>query len=274
MAWKPGQARIARALEDPHTGVPRHLAVPLWAWVQDSFFDQHAYGSGRSRLMELGVHLRIALPRSDERAVDMLATKCNNDPDFMLTLAEALLERYGFDGGRAQGLQNLLHAANSAYEVKDSADGLEERVSPGVKETVASAVTAAGGSAGDHLTKAWNAAYGRRADPGVAYGEAIKAAEAALASCVSPQNARQTLGTMIRDVSAKPSKWSFVIADGNASGVDTVVAMMRVLWDGQTSRHGGVTATRSETPEEARTAVHLAATLVQFGASGALRAAR
>lgn len=272
MAWRPGQARIARALEDPYTGVPSHLKVPLWAWVQDGFFDHHSYTGDPSRLMELGVHLRIALPQSTDRAIETLATKCNNESDFMLTLAEALLERYKYDGGRAQGLQNLLRAANSAYVVKDSADGLEERVAPGVKETVTAAVASAQGSAGDHLTKAWNAAYGRRSDPGVAYGEAVKAVEAALAAHVSPQNAKQTLGTMIRDVAAKPSKWKFVIADGNASGVEMLVSMMRVLWDGQTSRHGGTGTTRAETPEEARAAVHLAATIVQLGVSGAFAA--
>ena len=37
-----------------------------------------------------------------------------------------------------------------------------------------------------------------------AYSEAVKAAEAALAQRVTPQNGKQTLGTMIRDVAQKP----------------------------------------------------------------------
>jgi hypothetical protein len=45
--------------------------------------------------------------------------------------------------------------------------------------------------------------------------------------------------------------------------------MMWMLWQGQTSRHGGLGPTRAETPDEARAAVHLAASLVQFGVSGA-----
>ena len=87
------------------------------------------------------------------------------------------------------------------------------------------------------------------------------------------QNDKQTLGTMIRDVAAKPSKWDFVIIDGAVGGVDTVLAMMRMLWDGQTSRHGGVNPTRDETDDEAKAAVHFAATLVQFGVSGAFSVA-
>ncbi|WP_226652833.1 hypothetical protein [Streptomyces hydrogenans] len=46
--------------------------------------------------------------------------------------------------------------------------------------------------------------------------------------------------------------------------------MMRALWEGQTSRHGGQTPTPPETLEAARAGVHLAATLVQWFVSGAV----
>jgi hypothetical protein len=46
--------------------------------------------------------------------------------------------------------------------------------------------------------------------------------------------------------------------------------MMKLLWQGQTSRHGAQTATRAETLEEVRMAVHLAVTLVQWFATGAV----
>jgi hypothetical protein len=39
---------------------------------------------------------------------------------------------------------------------------------------------------------------------------------------------------------------------------------MRSLWQGQTSRHGGQTATVPETLEAARAGAHLAALLVQW----------
>ena len=210
--------------------------------------------------------LRMHLPRV--APLDTFLKRCNEDEDFMLDLVEAMLERYCRDDGRALTLAELLTSANSAYAVKASWDGLEERVVPGVKELVREAVDEAGGSAGAHLTNAWNEAYGRSADPVKAYSEAIKAVEAAFAGRVSPQNGKQTLGTMIRDISAKPSKWRFELAS-STDGVETVVKMMRLLWVGQTSRHGGLSTTRDETLDEARAAVHLAATLVQYGVSGA-----
>jgi hypothetical protein len=272
VAWKPGQRKVARALEDPYDGVPPHLRQPLFAWVENGLLDN--FGSlSESRLDEVAVHLRLDLGSTPERQLHSIVARINANPTFLLDMAEALLELYGFDRGRAQGLSNLLNAVNSAYEVGDSCDGLEERIAPGVKQTVTTAVAAASGSAGDHLANAWNEAYGRKPDPVKAYSESVKAVEAALAHRVSPQNGKQTLGTMIRDVAAKPSKWTFVIGDDSANGLETLLGMMRLLWNGQTSRHGGTGLTRDETPEEARAAVHLAATLVQFGVSGAFSTA-
>lgn len=268
VAWTPGRRRAQKALEAPFEGVPDHLRQPLWDWIDGGFRQYMGWHS--ERLQEIALDLRMSIGAgsySDQLGAFLRA--CNEDLDFMLDLAEALLERYKWDDRRGQQLAELLRAANSAYKVKDSWDGLEMRVASGVKEAVQGAIDSAHGSAGDHLTAAWNGAYGRNHDPVKSYSESIKAVEAALARHVSPTNAKQTLGTMIRDVAAKPLKWQFVIADGSISGVDTVLHMMRVLWEGQTSRHGSASPTRAETVDEARAAVHLAATLVQFGASGA-----
>jgi hypothetical protein len=269
MAWKPGQRGARRALEDPYEDVPLHLRQPLWNWISSGF--QSIYGEiDEERIQQVAIDLRIHMPSTlPQQQLKVFLDACNGDEAFMLDLVEAILERYGWDNRRALTLQNLLTSANSAYRVKESWDALEERVTPGVKELVQEVIDASGGSAGDHLTNAWNEAYGRKPDPVKAYSEAIKAVEAALAQRVSPQNGKQTLGTMIRDISAKPSKWKFIIGEGAIDGVDTMLHMMRTLWAGQTSRHGSSTPTRAETPEESRAAVHLAATLVQFGNSGA-----
>ncbi|KNX39725.1 hypothetical protein VV01_00330 [Luteipulveratus halotolerans] len=146
---------------------------------------------------------------------------------------------------------------------------------PAVKAEVQEVVDSAGEtSAGGHLAEAWGAAYARTPDPVKAYSESIKAVEAALAPHISPQNSKQTLGTMITNVSDKPTKWTCVLPSNDAeSGVLMVLALMRALWTGQTSRHGGLGPTRHETPDEARAAVHLAATVVQLATSGAFRLA-
>jgi hypothetical protein len=272
-SWRPGRRKSTHALEAPHEGVPPHLAQPLWNWIEGGFRN-NIYGANPERLEQIAIDLRMPLRAgSVSEQVAIYLKHCNEDEGFFLDVAEALLERYAWDNGRALELQDLLRNGNSAYAVKDSWNGLEERVVPGVKEAVTAVVGAASGSAGDHLRNAWNGAYGRTQDAAKAYSEAIKAVEAALAPHVSPQNSKQTLGTMIKDVSQKPSKWKFVVADTNGGGVETVLRMMQTLWEGQTSRHGGATTTRVETTDEARAAVHLAATLVQLGVSGAFTTA-
>jgi hypothetical protein len=47
--------------------------------------------------------------------------------------------------------------------------------------------------------------------------------------------------------------------------------MMAALWDGQTSRHGGMKPTQPETLEEAQAAVQLAACLVEWFTTGAVQ---
>jgi len=267
--WTPGRRRAQRALESPYEDVPDHLVQPLWDWIEGGFSTYSGYDLERIR--DIALDLRMPLRGAGYEQLRAFREQCSNDAEFMLDLVEAMLERFGFDNRRGIELGALLFAANSAYAVKDSWDGLEHRVSPGVKELVQEVTDAASGSAGDHLIAAWNEAYGRNPDAVKSYSESIKAVEAALAHHVSPQNAKQTLGTMIRDVAAKPSKWEFEVADGSVSNVETVLNMMRMLWDGQTSRHGGVNPTRPETIAEARAAVHLGSALVQFGVSRAFR---
>lgn len=266
-------------LETPYEGVPDHLMVPIWSWL-------HAYlDSSEVLIHSLGVEFRLVLPdprngwQAKTEAINRLRKKATEERHFMLDLVEYVLEAvchkdlWQSDWQGAEAMENVLLAANSVYKLREDHGGLEMRTTPEVQAQVQEVVNTATGSAGDHLAEAWNAAYSRTPDPVKSYSESIKAVEAALAQHVSPQNAKQTLGTMIRDVAVKTSKWKFVIADGNVGGVDTVLHMMRMLWDGQTSRHGGVNPTRPETPEEARAAVHLAAALVQFGVSGAFSVA-
>ena len=49
-----------------------------------------------------------------------------------------------------------------------------------------------------------------------------------------------------------------------------LISMMELLWTGQTSRHGSQTPTAQEASDEARMAVHLAVTLVQWFTTGAV----
>ncbi len=266
----PGRRRARLNLEEPFDDVPDHLVREVWEWVQSAAVNFHSETETEVRLRMLAVELRLVLPGSDwQTMMQELARKCFNDRGLMLDVVELLLERLDPWVSKSDMLGTVLAAGNSAYTVRSDGRGLELRLAPGVRNAVTETAERAKGSASEHLVAAWNSAYGRKKDAPKAYSESIKAVEAALAPLVSPSNVKQTLGTMIRDISAKPSKWNFSVADTGSSGVATVLTMMRTLWDGQTSRHGGLTPTRAETDAEARTAVHLAAALVQFATSKA-----
>ncbi|MFG2631907.1 hypothetical protein [Streptomyces sp. NPDC048473] len=89
---------------------------------------------------------------------------------------------------------------------------------------------------------------------------------------VQPKHGRATLGTMLGEFkgNARPK---FTTARSTQSWNDAIApveAMMRALWDGQTSRHGKQNPTVPETLEAARAGLRLAATLVQWFASGAV----
>lgn len=228
-------------------------------WVDGVIHDQARPSEFASWL---AVYLRLPSNAGSPRGV---LAACGKSENLFLDAIETVV-RVASES-RLKELATKLDLGNSAYVVRVDTKRIEMRVAAGVREQVQSVVAAASGSAGDHLILAWNQAYGRRANPAGSYADSIKAVESALAPLVSPQNARQTLGTMIKDVENKPGKWKFIL-DGSG-GVDLVLAMMRTLWAGQTSRHGGPAQTRVETPAEAQAAVHLAATLVQYGSSGA-----
>ncbi|MGA5699876.1 hypothetical protein [Peterkaempfera bronchialis] len=174
----------------------------------------------------------------------------------------------------ARDLEHILTEGGSEYRVADDLGSLEQRVDGTVREAVIvaqhSAHTAKAGSAADHLKEAWQAAYGRDPQPAVAYSQSIKAVESAAHGVLEPNNAKATLGTMIGTLRGAPNKFQTAIEGPNGGEPTAVLGMLQLLWQGQTSRHGGQTPTRPETQEAAEMAVHLAATLVQWFTAGAV----
>lgn len=257
--------------------VPGHLTHQLWTWTAGYInLSNDRGGQARAKVHAIANHMRYDFARAPQVAThstaeqNMLAfikRKCG-DPEDQLRIIEFLL--LSAHESSAMRLEEVLRLGNSAYAVSSDGKRLEMRATPEVKAQVEAVVASAAGSAGDHLANAWNEAYGRQPDPVKSYSESIKAVEAALAQRITPQNAKQTLGTMVADIRQAPQNFEFAMNDGpNSDGVETVVGMMRQLWEGQTSRHGGPNPTRPETVEEAKAAVHLGAALVQWGVSGA-----
>ncbi len=179
---------------------------------------------------------------------------------------------------RLTALEEMLSDNGSAWMVDTGLRGLYRRVDRSAvearREAEATARHAGRPTAADHLATAWRKAYGRNPDPSGSYSSSVLAVEAASCPVVLEKATEQ--GTSI--VHAVPNqlrdnpKLRFVLADSTSTSPGSahlVANMVERLYVGQTQRHDNSNPTRNRpsTSEEARAAVHLAATLVQWFSS-------
>lgn len=261
--WKPRRTRRTE-LEQLFDGVPDHLQVALWRWVGRELKGSRPYaGLDSDRLAELSVAARIPVEASSA-GLGYLKRRCFADEDLMLEVVDTLLELdFNQDAPRRESLDRLLVLGSSIYRVSPDGLGLEVRMSDTAREQAEAVLATAAEAPAEHLKRAWNAGYKRRPAPTSSYSESIKAVESAYAPLVSPGNKKQTLGTMIRDISAKPSKWQCILGPDGAPA-EPVLGMMRALWQGQLSRHGVAGAAPEESVAKARAGLQLAVVLVQL----------
>ncbi len=150
--------------------------------------------------------------------------------------------------------------ANGRYELQDR--------QPEELTKLVTEATAARDRAAEHLRRAWSKAFARRPDPTGACMDAVAAIEVAAKPVVNPNNPKLTLGTALRDMKAKPSKWT---TDSEADDdVERVFAIMELVWTGH-FRHGNEAKPIDVSPEGAEMIVQLAAVLVHWFGSGRIR---
>ncbi|MEU4655121.1 hypothetical protein AB0G32_14475 [Streptomyces sp. NPDC023723] len=182
---------IADDVDALYEGVPDHLLRPLQQWVY-----MYAKGAEGEIARIMCLRLRLTVPEQTNAAWHLSQQKGM----VLLDAVDALLAfplELGLknDSMTVSALTMVLDNAGSAYRVANDEGGLEIRVSPGVSEAVRQTVIDAAaapstGSAADHLTTAWRAAYGLHPDPVGAYSEAIKAVECAAHAVIQPNHAK------------------------------------------------------------------------------------
>ena len=166
-------------------------------------------------------------------------------------------------------LDQLLSDSGSLFRVAADGKGLEERTTETARHAFTRSVSH-GGAAADHLRDAWRHAYGRNPNASKAYSDAIKAIESATIPVVSPSNKKATLGTVIGEISSDISRFNFAITNTTQPAVETIVQLMRMVWEGQRDRHGSATPRVAPSLGAARTAVSAAVALVEWFATGAI----
>ena len=260
--WAPLSRRTANLGPDTtvHDGIPGYLRGVLQDWVTECYPDDR-WGEWYQLRNILQYRLRLDdLPPPPEFTDEQL-----------LDVIDALLAHWLEPGPVVNALNELLTTGGAGWRINADKNGLERRVEATVTTAVAATIQAAPTDGADHLGTAWTAAYGRNPDPDKAYDEAVLAVEALACPLVCPTNPRRTLGTVIADLGNQSSQWALAIGDssGQPAGPERLIEMLKMLWQGQ-SRHAGSPNSRRQTQAEAETAVHLAATLVQWLTSSVL----
>jgi len=290
-------------------GVAPWMASSVIEWLRPFFTNEGvversysgglgAGGENRDFLREAERNFRTALDwRNGSRsAAESVVRKMLDDDNFAIQVIEHALANvhlgYSFqeEYEAVERLQRILLESGSAWEVAQtqgrSGGTLRRRTAAAASQSV-DRLAAKSGRAGDHLTRAWTATYGRDPNPGEAYSQAIKAVEVASIPVVIPKDPTATLGKVVGAMRSTPTKWTAIFDRSVSAGfgahgpqveytpVESVVLMVDLLWRNQTGRHGvdepwpaGVVS-----QAQAEWAVHLALVLVHLFRSGAVRRA-
>lgn len=284
--WRPLFARFdaerAKDYDALHDGVPPWIARSLLTWVsyQIDYHDQYTPRATEEHLRELERVLRHPLDwGSGERSASgSLRALFAADGEIFLSATDHLLANlshvYDDEEERARGeLATILREAGSVWEVTWHGDRhhpfLSRRVLPEA-EGVFNAAIAPGDRAADYLRQSWERAFGRDANPDGAYRDAVRALEAVLKPTVSPDNTAATLGTIIRDIRAKPSKFAVRLEPTVGNPVEIFASEFQMLWTAELDRHGTDDETKplNVSIEQARDAAVRAAALIQVVRSG------
>jgi len=228
------------------------------------------------RLENVQTLLRLDPPLSwrgqPDHVLNDLFNRMSGDRELALDVLD-LLVRFVATPEKRGELETILLMGGSEWEIADVGNnqkGLARRTIGPVAETIEATRTDAE-RAHHYLSSAWASLRGRNPNPSAAYASAIKAVEAVAKPIVSPDNDRATLGTIIRDIRSKPSKWEVTLDHSTPEQVATLADM---IWRGQVDRHGSDDASRPlvVTQQEADAAVHLALPLVRLFGGGHFRA--
>jgi hypothetical protein len=197
------------------------------------------------------------------------------DDAIFANLLDYLASSTPFQPGTEHPLEYILSEGGSAWTIirwNDTYARLTKRVPEGVTEAFHDVLSATD-VASRKLQEAWLDAYGPDPRASVAYSNAVVAVETAALTVIPVNKQDATLANLFSILEAEKPKWQLVLRDsGKSPGAKSLAVMLRTLWRGHQSRHGRPDYTDA-TLEEARAAVVLAATLVQWFTSGVIKPA-
>lgn len=269
-AWRPV---IPTGREDAlQQGFPGYLREAVFGWLQGALGAESRYVKAQKFVDFQNVaHLELGFTSGgvlDWHGKALPQLRRLDDAIFTNFVDYTLSQNYYPKGPHP--LERILSDGGSAWTVvrwNRMNARLAERVPSGVRASVGSVLSATD-KASMKLKEAWLDAYGTNPRASVAYAHAVVAVETAALSLMPTGKDEPTLASVFSLLESDNPKWTLVFRDSErAPNSKTLAAMMRTLWRGHESRHGRPEYTDA-TLEEARGAVILAATLVQWITSG------
>lgn len=270
-AWRPvvPTGREEALIEE----FPDYLREATFAWLRKILGESHSYiytnlfvDFQNASRTNLGFESGVLMSWQDE----VLPYLRRLSDETYTNLLDYLASRTHFSRGGEHPLERQLSDGGSAWTVvrwNGTHARLAKRVPDGVQSAVQSTLDATD-SASRKLQEAWLDAYGTNPRASVAYSHAVVAVETAALSVIPTTVPEPTLANLFSILEAEKPKWRLVFRDSDrAPGAKTLAGMLRTLWRGHESRHGREDYVDA-TLEEARAAVILAATLVQWFTSG------
>lgn len=247
----PGRQFSTRA-SNPESVDVLHDGVPVWmqhsidAWIRQ----QIAAGSGYAgevpnvnSIRRLERLLRVSLIGTPVLSdmFNSMFNRLNPNENLKLDVVDGILQTLDLHPRSVQELEEILEQSGSKWKVAETDNGsfcLEERVDATISEAMDD-LSQQANDASNYMKQAWSDAFGRNPNPSSAYGNIIKAVEAASWQTVTPSNSRATLGTIIRELTDHPERFQVVVTERATNrGIDTIRQDMSFVWEGQTDRHG------------------------------------
>lgn len=255
------------------TEVDEALAAHLRLWLRD------ALPSHREIYDEV-LYLNRFPPQAD--ILDFLGRVGDSSlPDLVHQYISLVWKRRNgsgsYPGNHDAHLLALARLLNTwGFHLIPSQQGLQYRVEPAVVQVVETAageaVRAGRPTAAERLGEAWRLAYGMEPHPSRSVQESIAAVEAVLLHVVVPDDTRAIYSRAVGELKARQANWRLaIVTDRGDDSVDPLIVMLDRLGMAHVDRHEGVEERDPVTLESARACVHLAATLVQWLASGAVQ---
>ncbi|MEN9735402.1 MAG: hypothetical protein RL129_112 [Actinomycetota bacterium] len=230
--------------------IPSFLRENLFAWLNEYLNEEAA--------TQIAIFLQVDLVKTSFDPVDTLLRYAGISDETMIDVLDVALAHVQI--ARVNGapkLEKMLSLANFEWKVKADNGGLEKRVASEIADWAIEKIDPSE-SCGKFLSSAWANHFGTHPDFSKSYSESVKALEALLIPIVSPKNMKATLGSVIGELNANISTFEVLFEENANTKAIIVKDLLKLIWQNQDDRHGGVFHPEQITEDESRFALFTA----------------